>query len=117
MPAGRDPASPEAHAADVARRGRCGIPAQAGHVEKCQPALDVINGARSWGVDVPLIVADAGHDDAARDPRGPEERDLPYTVGISGRHGAHPGDARPVQPDSAGTGRPPNIRTPTSRRP
>nr|WP_234443283.1 hypothetical protein [Streptomyces cellulosae] len=29
---------------------------------------------------------------------GLEERDLPYAVGVSGRHTAHPADARPVQP-------------------
>nr|WP_244188016.1 transposase [Streptomyces regalis] len=65
LPASWDPASPEADADKTARRGRCGIPAQAGHVEKWQLALDMIDDARSWGVDVPLVVADAGHGDAA----------------------------------------------------
>ncbi len=35
LPASWDPDSPEADADKIARRGRCGIPAQAGHVEKC----------------------------------------------------------------------------------
>jgi SRSO17 transposase len=53
VPASWDPASPEADAAKVARRTRCQIPAEAGHVAKWQLALDMIDEARSWGVDVP----------------------------------------------------------------
>ncbi|MFI9549961.1 IS701 family transposase, partial [Streptomyces sp. NPDC052016] len=112
VPASWDPASPEADADKVARRGRCGIPARAGHVEKWQLALDMIDEARSWGVDVPLVVADAGYGDAAAFRSGLEERNLLYAVGISGRHSAHPADARPVQPDYAGTGRPPKVQYP-----
>ncbi len=90
LPASWAPASPEADAVKVAYRTRCGIPAQAGHVEKWQLALDMIDETRSWGVDVPLVVADAGYGDAAAFRPGSEERDLPYVVGISGRHTAHP---------------------------
>jgi hypothetical protein len=64
----------------------------------------------SWGVDAPLIVADAGYGDTAAFRHGLEERGLPYAVGISGRHIAHSADARPVQPAYAGTGRPPKMQ-------
>ncbi|MFF3057181.1 IS701 family transposase [Streptomyces sp. NPDC057909] len=107
LPASWDPGSPEADADKVARRGRCGIPAQAGHVEKWQLALDMIDEARSWGIDIPLVVADAGYGDAAAFRLGLEERNLPYAVGISSRHTAHRAGVRPVQPAYAGTGRPP----------
>ncbi|MFC4463019.1 transposase, partial [Streptomyces xiangluensis] len=80
----------------VARRTRCGIPDQVGHVEKWQLALDMIDETRTWGIDIPLVVADAGYGDAAAFRNGLEERNLPYAVGISGRHTAHPADARPV---------------------
>jgi SRSO17 transposase len=112
LPASWDPASPEADADKIARRGRCGIPAQAGHVEKWQLALDMIDEARSWGVDVPLVVADAGYGDAAAFRLGLEERHLPYVVGISSRHTAQPVGARPVQPAYASTGRPPKMQYP-----
>ncbi|WP_079162334.1 IS701 family transposase [Streptomyces nodosus] len=83
LPASWDPASPETDAAKVARRQRCGVPADAGHVEKWQLALDMIDEARSWGVDVPLVVADAGYGDATAFRLALEERKLAYAVGVS----------------------------------
>ena len=112
LPASWDPTSPEADADKVARRGRCQIPAHVGHVEKWQLALDMIDEAQSWGVDVPLVVAAAGYGDAAAFRLGLEERNLPYAVGISSRHTAQPASARPVQPAYTGTGRPPKMQYP-----
>ncbi|MFE4957956.1 transposase [Streptomyces sp. NPDC056653] len=111
LPASWDPASPEADADKVARRSRCGIPAQTGHVEKWQLALDMIDEAHSWGIDIPLVAAEPGYGDAAF-RLGLEERNLPYAVGISSRHTAHRADARPIQPAYAGTGRPPKMQYP-----
>ncbi|WP_190195491.1 IS701 family transposase, partial [Streptomyces minutiscleroticus] len=116
LPACWDPDSSKAEADKVARRARCGIPDRLGHVEKWQLALDMIDETRSWGIDVPLVVADAGYGDAAAFRRGLEERRLPYVVGISGRHTAQPGDARLIQPVYAGTGRPPKMRCPEPAR-
>jgi hypothetical protein len=112
LSASGDPASPEADPDKVARRSRCGIPAGVGHVEKWQLALDMIDETRSWGIDIPLVVVDAGYGDAAAFRHGLEERNLPYAVGISSRHTAHPAGARPVQPVYAGTGRPPAMQYP-----
>ncbi|MCF2436288.1 transposase [Streptomyces thinghirensis] len=69
-----DPASPQADADKVARRTRCGIPDRVGHVEKWQLALDMIDETLSWGIDIPLVVADAGYGDAAAFRLGLEER-------------------------------------------
>jgi SRSO17 transposase len=82
---------------------RSAVPAEVGHVEKWQLALDMIDEARSWGVEVPLVVADAGYGDATAVRLGLEERDVAYAVGISSRLTAHPRNARPVPPPTAAT--------------
>jgi SRSO17 transposase len=107
LPESWDPASPKANPAKVARRERCAIPAGTGHVEKWQLALDMIDETRSWGIDVPLAVADAGYGDAAAFRLGLEERGLHYVVGISTTVTAHPEDARPQTPPYNGRGRRP----------
>ncbi|MFE7545660.1 transposase [Streptomyces platensis] len=61
LPKTWDPACPQADPDKEARRERCTIPADVGHVEKWQLALDVIDETRPWGTDVPLVVADAGY--------------------------------------------------------
>ncbi|MFG2929820.1 transposase [Streptomyces achromogenes] len=42
LPESWDPASAKADPGKVARRTTCGIPTDVGHVEKWQPALDMI---------------------------------------------------------------------------
>ncbi|MGW3955785.1 IS701 family transposase [Streptomyces sp. NPDC004752] len=90
LPESWDPASPKADPGKVARRTACGIPTDVGHVEKWQPALDMIDETRSWGIDVPLVVAGGGYGDTAAFRLGPEERRLTYAVGISTTTTAHP---------------------------
>lgn len=81
-------------------------------MEKWQLALDMIDETRSWGVEVPLVIADAGYGDAIAFRLGLEERGLVYAVGISSRPTAHPGHARPATPPCQGTGRPPTAKYP-----
>ncbi|WP_443041587.1 IS701 family transposase [Streptomyces sp. B21-083] len=104
LPESWDPASPKADGAKVARRTMCGIPEEVGHVEKWQLALDMIDETRSWGIDVPLVVADGGYGDAAAFRLGLEERRLSYAVGISTTTTAQPGEAQPHTPPYAGRG-------------
>ncbi|RNL71029.1 IS701 family transposase [Streptomyces sp. I6] len=102
-----DPASPLADPGKVARRERCGIPPDVGHVEKWQLALDMIDETRCWGVDVPLVVADGGYGDTAAFRLGLEDRGLHYVVGSSTTVTAHPHSATPHTPPHSGRGRPP----------
>lgn len=82
LPETWDPASLKADPVKVARRAKCGIPAGLSHVEKWQPALDMMAETRSWGIDVTLAVTDAGFGDSAAFRLGLEERGLHYVVGI-----------------------------------
>lgn len=116
LPETWDPSSPKADPVKVARRTKCGVPAGAGHVEKWQLALDMIDETRSWGLDIPLAVADAGYGDTAAFRLGLQERGLHYVVGISTRLTAHPGSAVPSVPQYSGTGRPPAARYPDAAR-
>lgn len=104
LPESWDPASPKADPAKVARRTKCGIPEEVGHVEKWQSALDMIDETRSWGIEVPLVVADEGYGDAAAFRLGLEERTLDYVVGISTTTTAQPEEARPCIPPYGGRG-------------
>ena len=116
LPKSWDPASPEADPSKVARRAACGIPPEAGHVEKWQLALDMVDETRSWGIDVPVAVADGGYGDTAAFRLGLQERGLHYVVGISTTVTAQPADAIPLAPPYSGTGRPPVMKYPEPAR-
>ncbi|WP_406486491.1 IS701 family transposase [Streptomyces sp. NBC_01563] len=107
LPGCWDPASPKADQAKVVRRDKCAIPVQVGHVEKWQLALDLIDETRSWGIEVPQVIADGGYGDTAAFRLGLEERGLDYVVGISTTTTAQPEDAQPCTPAYPGRGRRP----------
>ncbi|MEU8557448.1 IS701 family transposase [Streptomyces anthocyanicus] len=107
LPGSWDSASPKADPAKVARRARCAIPAEVGHVEKWQLALDMIDETRSWGIEVPQVIADGGYRDTAAFRLGLEERGLDYVVGISTTTTAQPEHAQPCTPAYSGLGRRP----------
>ncbi|WP_030722220.1 IS701 family transposase [Streptomyces sp. NRRL F-2580] len=107
-----DPASPRADPGKVARRTACGIPDDIGHVEKWQLALDMLDETRSWGIEVPLAIADAGYGDAAAFRHGLQARGLGYVVGVSTTLSAQPGHAVPVADPYSGVGRRPVAKYP-----
>ena len=107
LPGSGDPASPKTDPAKVARRAKCAIPAEVGHVEKWQLALDMIDETRSWGVEMPRVIADGGYGETAAFRLGLEECGLHYMVGVSTTTTAQPEDAQPRTPAYLGQGRRP----------
>lgn len=116
LPKTWDPESAQADPGKVDRRAACGIPEDVGHVEKWQLALDMLDETRSWGVEVPLALADAGYGDAAAFRLGLQARGLHYVVGISTTLTAQPASAVPVRAPYGGTGRPPVAKYPDKPR-
>ncbi|MGW5782347.1 IS701 family transposase [Streptomyces sp. NPDC003863] len=106
------PGSVKADPDKVARRTACQIPDDIGHVEKWQLALDMLDETRSWGIEVPLAIADAGYGDAAAFRLGLNTRGLNYVVGISTTMSAQPGEAVLALEPYSGTGRPPVAKYP-----
>ncbi|MFI1870014.1 IS701 family transposase [Streptomyces jumonjinensis] len=105
LPESWDPASLKADPDRTARRTACGIPDDIVHVEKWQLALDMLDETRSWGIEVPVAIADAGYGDAAAFRHGLQARGLHYVVGISTTLSAQPGEAVPVTEPYSGIGR------------
>ncbi|PWS48843.1 hypothetical protein DLE01_25540 [Streptomyces sp. FT05W] len=87
------------------QRDTCAIPAQVGHVEKWQPALDVINKTRSWTWRS-QVIADDGYGDIAAFRLGLDTRGLDSVVGVSTTTTAQPEDTWPSTPAYLGRGRP-----------
>ncbi|MFE6848962.1 transposase [Streptomyces sp. NPDC057686] len=100
----------------VARCTACGIPDDIGHVEKWQLALDMLDETHSWGIEVPVAIADAGHGDAASFRHGLQARGLNYMVGISTTLSAQPGEAVPATEPYCGIGRRPAAKYPDKPR-
>jgi SRSO17 transposase len=91
----------------TARRSRCKIPEQVRHTEKWRLALDSLDELHTWGVRVPLALADAGYGDCFEFRLGLAQRAMSYVVGVTGTITAHPADARRVTAPWSGRGRRP----------
>ena len=106
-----DPASPSCQDPEAvsARRARCKVPEQAGHVEKWRLALESLDEmAEDWNVVLPaLALADAGYGDNFEFRQGLTGRGLSYVVGVRAGLVAQPGDAVQVQAPYPGSGRRP----------
>ncbi|SBV03638.1 DDE superfamily endonuclease [Streptomyces sp. Ncost-T6T-1] len=62
----------------------------------------MIDETRSWGMEVPQDIADAGYGDTAAFRLGLEERGFDYVVGISTTTTVQPEDAQPCTPACSG---------------
>jgi SRSO17 transposase len=103
-----DPASPlcQDRAGVAARRARCKVPEQVGHVQKWRLALESFDEmADDWQVPTPpLALADAGYGDNFEFRQGLQDRGLSYVVGVKAGLVAQPRHACPVQVPYPGRG-------------
>ncbi|WP_103337861.1 IS701 family transposase, partial [Amycolatopsis sp. CA-126428] len=98
-----------------ARRNRCGIPEDEGHLPKWMLAVEILDELAGHGLRPPVLVADAGYGDNGQFRAALDERDIAYSVQLKGEALAHTGEAVPVPREWSGTGRcgrPPANTTP-----
>jgi SRSO17 transposase len=101
---------PEAWDTDAERRAKAHVPADVRHREKWRLALDMIDEARSWGVEPEVVCADAGYGDITAFREGLSERAISYVVQVKGATSAHAESVCPERPAYSGRGRPPAAR-------
>jgi SRSO17 transposase len=91
------------------RRRKTGMPADAVHREKWRLGLEMIDEVTGWGLQPPLIVADAGYGDAAEFRQELDNRHLAWIVGVNCAHTAFTEDTRRTAPAYKGAGRRPPL--------
>ncbi len=99
---------PEKWVDDPERRRKAGIPAGVTFKRKWQIGLEMIDHAKSWGIPVTVVVADAGYGVTTDFRAGLRERGLRYVVGVTGDVGTWRNQvtSEPL-PAYRGRGRPP----------
>ena len=86
------------------RRRRCAIPDTEHHRPKWQMAIEMIDELTGWGLEPPVIIADAGYGDNAHLRAALSERGLDYVVQVKGEVTAHPAEASPERIAYSGLG-------------
>jgi SRSO17 transposase len=95
---------------DEQRRGRAHVPEEIRHRPKWELALEMIDELRSFGLEPPVIAADAGFGEITDFRSGLEDRELHYVLQVKGQTSAYPEGVGPERPDHRGKGRPPAAR-------
>lgn len=108
---------PEEWASDHQRRRRAGVPDDVGHVSKTRLALGLLDQLARQGLDVPVVVADAGYGRSVSLRIALEERGWSYIMAVDPKEIARPVTAEPHQPDYGGLGPPTLPRYRESARP
>ncbi|HVI17651.1 MAG TPA: IS701 family transposase [Gaiellales bacterium] len=96
--------------ADGVRRGRAHVPDDVRHVPKWQLALEMIDQLRGWGLQPPVVCADAGYGEITAFRQGLDDREIDYIVHVKAGTSAYALDVGPERPAWSGRGRPPLAR-------
>jgi len=91
---------------DVERRAKAHLPPEERHRPKWRLALELLDELRGWGLEPPVICADAAYGEITAFRLGLEARELEYVLQVQAQTSAYAEDARPEPLPYAGTGRP-----------
>jgi SRSO17 transposase len=77
------------------------------HQPKWQLALEMIDELAGWGIDAPVVCADAGYGEITAFRQGLDERQIDYIVQVKAATSAYPPGVEPELRPWKGRGRPP----------
>lgn len=95
---------------DKERRAKAHVPDEVRHVEKWRLALQMIDELSDWGLQPPVVLADAGYGEITKFRAGLEERELDYVVQVKAKTSAYAEDVVPEPAEWAGVGPRPKSR-------
>jgi len=95
---------------DKERRAKAHVPDDIRHVEKWRLALQMIDELSDWGLQPPVVLADAGYGEITKFRAGLEERELDYVVQVKVKTSAYAEDVVPEPAEWAGVGPRPKSR-------
>jgi SRSO17 transposase len=101
---------PEAWDADAERRRKAHVPTTERHRPKWQLALELLDELAGWGLQAPVVLADAAYGEVGEFRLGLEQRRLAYVVQVPGTISAYPEEVAPEPVAYAGRGRRPVAR-------
>jgi SRSO17 transposase len=101
---------PEEWDGDEQRRREAHVPEEVRHAPKWELALELIDELRDWGLEPPVISADAGFGDITEFRQGLDQRELRFVLQVKGLTSAYAQEVEPERPDYRGAGRPPAAR-------
>jgi SRSO17 transposase len=98
---------PQEWDSDVERRRKAHVPEEVRHQPKWQLALEMIDELAGWGIDAPVVCADAGYGEITAFRQGLDERQIDYIVQVKAATSAYPPGVEPELRPWKGRGRPP----------
>jgi SRSO17 transposase len=95
---------------DAERRRKAHVPEDVAHVPKWQLAVDMIDELRGWGLEPPVLCADAGYGEITAFRQRLDDREIDYIVQVKAGTSAYRPEVMPELPPWKGRGRPPVAR-------
>jgi SRSO17 transposase len=92
---------------DRERLRKAHVPDEVRHAPKWQLALDMVDELRGWGLEPPVLCADAGYGEITAFRQGLDDREIDYIVQVRAGTSAYRPEVEPELRPYKGRGRPP----------